>query len=86
MSGRVFEVPPELYMFQADGRCQFGIFKNDLGGDSINLFIIGEPLLKNLYMVYDFEAGEIGMGVNIASTSKVLIYPPGERPKPESLV
>jgi hypothetical protein len=80
MSGRVFEVPPELYLFQADGKCQFGIYKNVLQGNSVDLFIIGEPLLKNLYTVYDFEQDEIKLGVNIDSTSNVLIYRPGQRP------
>jgi hypothetical protein len=45
MSGKVFEVPPNVYLFQAEGNCQFGIYKNDLGGNSMNMFIIGEPLL-----------------------------------------
>ena len=80
MSGRVFEVPSNLYLFQAEGKCQFGIYKNDLGGNSMDLFIIGEPLLKNLYTVYDFEQDEIKLGVNIAATSEVLIYEPGKRP------
>ena len=61
-------------------KCQFGIYKNDLGGNSVDLFIIGEPLLKNLYTVYDFEQDEIKLGVNIDATSNVLIYKPGERP------
>jgi len=55
MSGKVFEVPPNVYLFQAEGKCQFGIYKNDLGGDSMNMFIIGEPLLQHLYIVYDYE-------------------------------
>jgi hypothetical protein len=33
-----------------------------------------------LYTVYDFEQDEIKLGVNIAATSEVLIYKPGERP------
>jgi len=38
-------------------------------------------LLKNLYMVYDFENSEIKLGVNSeAEDSGVLIYNPGERP------
>lgn len=81
MGGQVFEIPPSLYLNQANGFCQFGIFKNNLGGDSVNLYIIGEPLLKNLYTVYDFENSEIKLGVNLDSAeSGVLIYPPGERP------
>jgi len=81
MGGQVFEVPPTLYLNQANGICQFGIFKNNLGGDSMNLYIIGEPLLKHLYTVYDFENSEIKLGVNLDSAeSGVLIYPPGERP------
>lgn len=80
MSGHVFEVPPSLYMFQADGKCQFALFKNDVGGD-IPIFIIGEPLLQKLYLVYDYENAEIKMGVNVAATDKVMIYPPGQRPK-----
>ena len=80
MSGRVFEVPSNLYLFLAEGKCQFGIYKNDLGGNSVDLFIIGEPLLKNLYTVYDFDQDEIKLGVNIAATSEVLIYEPGKRP------
>jgi len=74
MGGKVFEVPPSLYLFQADNKCQFGIYRNDLGGDSIGLFIIGEPLLRHLYMVYDFENEEIKLGVNIESEGKVKIY------------
>jgi hypothetical protein len=47
----------------------------------MNLYIIGEPLLKQLYTVYDFENSEIKLGVNLdAAESGVLIYPPGERP------
>ena len=81
MGGQVFEVPPSIYLNQAQGICQFGIFKNNLGGDSVNLFIIGEPLLKHLYTVYDFENSSIKLGVNTDSAeSGVMIYPPGERP------
>ena len=55
--------------------------KNNLGGESVNLFIIGEPLLKHLYTVYDFENSAIKLGVNLDSAdSGVMIYPPGERP------
>lgn len=47
----------------------------------MNLFIIGEPLLKHLYTVYDFENSSIKLGVNADSAdSGVMIYPPGERP------
>jgi hypothetical protein len=49
----------------------------------MSLFILGEPLLKHLYMVYDFENEEIKLGVNLASEGKVLIYKEGERPEPE---
>lgn len=81
LGGKVFEVPPSTYLNQANGVCQFGIYKNNLGGESVNLYIIGEPLLKNLYMVYDFENSEIKLGVNSESEdSGVLIYNPGERP------
>ena len=45
--------------------------------------IIGEPLLKNLYMVYDFEHDLIKLGVNVDSQSNVMIYSPGQRPVPE---
>ena len=45
--------------------------------------IIGEPLLKNLYMVYDFEHDLIKLGVNVDSQSNVMIYTPGQRPVPE---
>jgi len=77
----VFEVPPSVYLNQAANACQFGIFKNNLGGESVNLFIIGEPLLKHLYTVYDFENSSIKLGVNADSASSgVMIYPPGERP------
>ncbi len=44
------------------------------------MFIIGEPLLKNLYIVYDYENSEIKMGVNTNATDQVLIYNPGNRP------
>lgn len=56
------------------------MYKNDLGGDSVNLMILGEPLLKHLYMVYDFEEEAIRMGVNVNSEGRVLIYPKGQRP------
>lgn len=81
MGGQVFEVPPSVYLNQAADACQFGIFKNNLGGESVNLFIIGEPLLKHLYTVYDFEHSAIKLGVNADSAaSGVMIYPPNERP------
>ena len=67
LNDKVFEVPPKNYLFQADGKCQFGVYRNDLGGESVNLMIIGEPLLKHLYMVYDYENDEIKLGVNIQS-------------------
>jgi len=44
--------------------------------------IIGEPLLKNLYMVYDFDHDLIKLGVNVDSQSNVQIYSPGQRPLP----
>jgi hypothetical protein len=55
----------------------------------MNLFIIGEPLLKNLYTVYDFDNEAIMLGVNIDATDKIMIYSPGKRPPPpedESIV
>ena len=80
LGGQVFEVPPSLYLFQAQDKCQFGIYKNDLGGDT-KMFIIGEPLLQHLYMVYDFENEEIKLGVNKSSEeSGVKMYPPGRKP------
>lgn len=49
----------------------------------MNMFIIGEPLLKHLYIVYDLENEEIKMGVNIYSRSSgVMIYKVGEKPLP----
>lgn len=42
-----------------------------MAGDSQKLFIIGEPLLQHLYMVYDFENEEIKMGVNLKSKDQV---------------
>ena len=54
-------------MNQAAGFCQFGIYRNDLGGEAKNLLIIGEPLLQHLYVVYDFERDEIKLGINVAS-------------------
>ena len=46
--------------------------------------IIGEPLLKNLYTVYDYEKDEIKLGVNVDAAAPVLIYAPGNRPIPEA--
>ena len=48
------------------------------------MFIIGEPLLAHLYIVYDFENEEIKLGVNKASTGNVMIYEPGKRPSTDS--
>lgn len=64
-------------MNQADGFCQFGIYRNDLGGDAKNLLIIGEPLLKHLYVVYDFEKDEIKLGVNVESAGEIKLKPTG---------
>lgn len=51
------------------------------------MFIIGEPLLKNLYIVYDLENEEIKLGVNKSSASSgVLMYKVGERPIPEKQI
>ena len=51
----------------------------------MNMFIIGEPLLKNLYIVYDLENEEIKLGVNkSAANSGVIIYKVGEKPMPEA--
>jgi hypothetical protein len=58
-------------MNQADGYCQFGFYRNELGGDAKNLLIIGEPLLKHLYIVYDFENDEIKLGVNVESANEI---------------
>jgi hypothetical protein len=44
----------------------------------MNMFIIGEPLLKNLYIVYDLENEEIKLGVNkFSASSGVIIYKVG---------
>lgn len=43
------------------------------------MYIIGEPLLKNLYIVYDFEKEQIKMGVSKAANDKIYIYEPGAR-------
>jgi hypothetical protein len=44
------------------------------------MIIIGEPLLKSLYLVYDFENQQILAGLNkVASKDKILIYEPGQR-------
>ena len=82
LSGKIFEVPPSAYLHQTGEVCQFGIYKNEIGGDgneASSMYIIGEPLLKNLYIVYDFEKQEIKMGVSKAASDKIYIYEPGAR-------
>jgi len=67
ISGTVFELKPEMYLNQADGRCQFAINENKMKGSSSDMFIIGDLMLRHLYQVYDFEKDQIGLGINVHS-------------------
>lgn len=50
ISGSVFELQPNLYLHQAEGkRCQFAIHSNELKGSSANLMLVGDILLRHLY-------------------------------------
>jgi len=50
ISGQVFELSPEQYLHQAEGkRCQFAISGNQLKGSSGNLMLMGDTLLRHLY-------------------------------------
>lgn len=51
VSGVVLEIGPDIYLNQIEGKCQFGIYRYDLGEQS--MFLIGEPILTHLYSVYD---------------------------------
>jgi len=64
MSGQVFEMPPNLYLHQTDGRCQLAIHNNEMRGSSSNLMVVGDLLLRHLYQVYDFDNETISLGVN----------------------
>lgn len=81
LSGEVFELQPELYLHQAEGkRCQFAIHSNQLKGSSGNLFLIGDTMLRHLYQVYDFENETISLGVNTHSADKMRMYDAGHKP------
>ena len=45
-----------------------------MSGHSGNMYIIGESLLKNMYVVYDFDNLEILIGVNVDSRDNIKIY------------
>ena len=81
VGGAVFEMKPELYLNQADKRCQFAVHENQLKGSTGNLMLIGDTLLRHLYQVYDFEHETISLGVNKHSASEILMYDAGKRPE-----
>ena len=80
--GQTFEMAPELYLHQAEGkRCQFAIHSNQLKGSTGNLVLIGDTLLRHLYQVYDFENETISLAVNTHSEGKILMFDDGKRPE-----
>ena len=82
IAGQIFELQPEQYLHQAEGKkCQFAIHSNTLKGSSSNLFLIGDIMLRHLYQVYDFENETISLGVNMHSKGKMLMYQAGHRPE-----
>lgn len=62
---------PQLYLHQAEGKCQFAIHENQLKGSSGNLILIGDTLLRHLYQVYDFESETILLGINKHSSGEI---------------
>jgi len=86
VSGQVYEMPPEIWLHQAEGRCQFAFHNNDMRGTSSNLMVVGDVLLRHLYQVYDFENESISLGINKHSDGKLITYPAGEKPIDESKV
>lgn len=82
IGGQTFEMSPELYLHQAEGkRCQFAIHSNQLKGSTGNLVLIGDTLLRHLYQVYDFEHETISLGINKHSEGKILMFDDGKRPE-----
>lgn len=76
----MFELKPNLYLHQAEDKCQFAIHQNQLKGSSSGLFLIGDIMLRHLYQVYDFENETISLGVNTHSKDEILMYDKGMRP------
>ena len=82
IGGQTFEMAPELYLHQAEGkRCQFAIHSNQLKGSTGNLVLIGDTLLRHLYQVYDFENETIALGINKHSEGKIMMFDDGKRPE-----
>jgi len=82
IGGQTFEMAPELYLHQAEGkRCQFAIHSNQLKGTTGNLVLIGDTLLRHLYQVYDFENETISFGINKHSEGRILMFEDGKRPE-----
>ncbi|KAG0328976.1 hypothetical protein BGZ99_003840 [Dissophora globulifera] len=61
ISGKMFEVPPELYTLQeiAPGRCMSGFAGEDVDGTA---WILGDVFLRSVYSIFDFENNRVGFG------------------------
>lgn len=81
----VFSVSPDMFFRPANNivitsglkvpSCSLAVKsnKNDLDKPKKRRFLIGNILLKNYYVVYDYDLQEIKLGVNIHSKGKAFI-------------
>ena len=67
MSGTVFELSPQNYLFRETNQCTFQIVSNTLPGKYANIYLIGDVFLKHFYSTFDVDRNEIGLGININS-------------------
>jgi len=75
MSGQVFTLSPDQYLYQAEGKCYFVLNECKLTGKNKDIYIMGDAFLKHYYSAFDFDKNEISLGINTHSDGKVKMEP-----------
>lgn len=58
------------YLYDSFGSCEILI---NSGGSKSEMFIWGDPFLRNFYSIYDMEQNELGIAIDIMGSGKVSI-------------
>ena len=71
LSGSLFTLQPEQYLFQAESKCYFVLNECKLSGKNKDIYIMGDAFLKHYYSAFDFDKNEILLGINTHSKDLV---------------
>ena len=76
LSGSVFTLQPEQYLFQAESKCYFVLAECKLSGKNKDIYIMGDAFLKHYYSAFDFDKNEVLLGINKHSEGRVSLEAP----------